>query len=281
MKENVMASKAQSALTALLQKDPPIAAPLAALTKAVDRFEAIRSKLHDASVEQDARQREADARKNLVRLQALTEIGEATAEQVQGARKELETARDALESVSGRREVLTSELLKAQHEVAAAEDPLKSALEPWKADVREAAVNLAEEGLRLVMLAVSASQATGASYPGRPRYIMDLPSVFDQFGINAMPAITDFPKSEVVGTSLAVARRAERASSEIIEIPKPAPDRAPPIAPTYSAPGIPHGLTHDPLGNPLPEAKAALERERARRAAPYDDGRSGATEVQR
>jgi hypothetical protein len=49
----------------------------------------------------------------------------------------------------------------------------------------------------------------------------------------------------------------------------------------FRSPGMPASLTHDPLGNPLPEAKSLLDRQKARRPAPYDDGRGGAVEVAR
>ncbi|MGB3338711.1 MAG: hypothetical protein WBA73_16170 [Devosia sp.] len=307
-----------------LAADPNVAPALAALTTATERFNAIRDRLNDETVEASAVKREADARTALVRAQALFEIGSAIADDVAAARQEHQAAREALQGIAGRDEVLADELRKEQEELAERHDALTDAMERWRSAAIAAARETAQEGIRLIQLAANAFSdlRTGAGFV--PRHAGD---VGDWLVVNSIAANEDqrsLPMADTSRSAIHLLARAGSLRTEEVQVPRrTAPAHLPPevvaggadrVEPEFNtfgrpllekltdeeretlasqpevvpagvsvfrSPGMPASLTHDPLGNPLPEAKALLDRRKAGRRAPYDDGRGGAVEVAR
>jgi len=313
-----------SRLSEALAVAPDLATALDQHQKALDRYKLIKSKLNDHSVEATARKREADTRHKVVRAQALKEIGDLSANDVETARQEHESARAELERVSGRDQILAAELRKAQEELRTAHDALSAGLEPWQATVMDAARDLASEGLRLLQAAGAAMQATVQGSPF-PRQHSDIGSWLYRYGVNMPNTESGAPAiAEAASAARAQLRESAYSKDEEIVIPRRATlneseapvvdqsnrvepeynafgrpllenlsdeeqerfhnqtDYVPPGKSSFQAPGIPASLTHSPLGQPLPEAKALLERPKLqRRPAPYDDPRTDAEEVSR
>ncbi|WP_108461357.1 hypothetical protein [Devosia naphthalenivorans] len=277
-------STPEQRLKAALATDPNVATALAALQAATKRYSSIRETLQDDTIETRAVEREAETRKVLIRAQALSEIGNTTAEDVATARKEHQAASEALQGIAGRDEVLTDELRKAQAEVAERHDKLDDLLSAWKANVTEAARATAAEGVRLIQLAAFSQYDLGLTWSA-PRYVSEIGEWLSNNAIQSSPEQKSPTVAASADEAVQALRRAASLKSEEVRAPRRVVSVSQPphkIAPTYSAPGIPASLTHDPLGNPLPEAKAILERrakEKAARSAPYPDDRAGVEEV--
>ncbi|MEO5807896.1 hypothetical protein [Devosia sp.] len=270
---------AEQALIAAFASDPKIDTALTALQTATDRYNAVKAKLNDAGIEAAAVTRESDARQALVRAQALSEIDQAAPADVEAARSEHIAARNALDSFGGRNEVLAGELRKIQTQVAEAKDTLTEALSTWKSEALATVRMTATEGARLIQTAAVAMHALGFGHIGVPRHATEFA---DWLTVNDVRAGVDIVAPYVAPTvsqGLQLLRRASNLVDEEIQTPKApspslAPASAPRPAPSFSAPGIPHGLTHDALGNPLPGARPKLVA-----AAPYEDPRGDAQEI--
>lgn len=330
----VTTDTAEQQLSSVLNEDPKLASAVEVLQLTVDRFQLIRSKLHDLSVEAVAKKREADTRHEVVRAQALKEIGDYSADQLEAARKDHEAAKAALEQVSGRDQILAEELRKVQADLQVAHDALADAVTPWRGNVVVAAKALAAEGARLIQVAALAMHAAG-SRSSLPIHRGDVSQWLEAQNIvlpinlvrreeDKVSPITMHapPIAPLAASALDLLDRSKGMKDEEIRIPTApaylpaevvaeASDRVEPdynafgrpmlerlseaeretlaaqseIVPAgvsvFCSPGMPAALTHDPLGNPLPEAKGMLERLKLRRSAPYDDGRGGAKEVAR
>lgn len=321
-------------LASVLNENPELAAAVEALRITVDRFQLIRGKLHDLSVEAVAKKREADTRHEVVRAQALKEIGDYSAHQLEAARKDHEAAKAALEQVSGRDQILADELRKVQADLQVAHDALADAVTPWRGNVVDAAKTLAAEGARLIQVAALAMHAAGSrnSLPIHRDDISDwleaqnivLPIDLVRREDDKFSPITKHTPTvaPLAASALDLLDRSNGMKDEEIRIPtaptylpaEAAADSSDRVEPEYntfgrpileklteaertkfatqpevvpagvsvfSRPGVPAGLTHDPLGNPLPEAKGLLDRLKLRRGSPYTDGRDGVKEVAR
>jgi hypothetical protein len=283
-KSSASAALPEQKLLAALANEPDVGPALAALKVASDRFNAIRAKLNDETIEESATRREADARTALVRAQALSEIGNATSNDVATARAELQAATEALQGIAGRDEVLADELRKVQQEVSQSHEVLQEAFSKWRSTALDAARATAAEGVRLIQVAALTADTLNVGWGMVPRHINDVGNwlLLNDVNFTARPAP---PVADAAATTVQLLVRADSIKAEEVRVPrrvtKPAlaERQASGIAPTIAAPGIPHSLTHDALGNVLPEARRAVARQETSRSAPYDDGRGGAEEV--